>query len=63
MNAKIHYPVPIHLQPAAKFLKYKRGDFPVAERIANSTVSLPVHEFINKEQIVYTSKFDKKIFS
>ena len=62
IDAKIHYPVPIHLQPAAKFLKYKRGDFPMAERIANSTVSLPVHEFITKEQIVYTSNLIKKFF-
>ena len=32
VDAKVHYPIPIHLQPAAKYLKYKRGDFPVAEK-------------------------------
>ena len=62
IDAKIHYPVPIHLQPAAKFLKYKRGDFPIAEKIANSTVSLPVHEFITKDQIIYASNLVKKFF-
>ena len=34
VDAKIHYPVPIHLQPAAKFLKYKKGAFPIAENLA-----------------------------
>ncbi len=53
IDAKVHYPRPIHLQPAAKFLKYKKGDFPNAERIANSTISLPVHEFIKVKDIKY----------
>ena len=53
IDAKIHYPVPMHLQPAAKQYGYKKGDFPKAELIANSTISLPVHEFISKKQIKY----------
>ena len=53
VDAKVHYPYPIHLQPAAKFLKYKKGDFPKAEQIANSTLSLPVHEFIKEQDIKY----------
>ena len=43
VDAKVHYPRPIHLQPAANFLKYKKGDFPKAEQIASTTLSLPVH--------------------
>lgn len=53
IDAKIHYPVPMHLQPAAKKYNYKKGDFPVAELIANSTISLPVHEFLNKKDMDY----------
>ena len=55
VDAKVHYPYPIHLQPAAKFLKYKKGDFPKAEQIANSTLSLPVHEFIKEQDIKYVA--------
>ena len=51
VDAKIHYPIPIHLQPAAKFLKYKKGDFPVAEKLARTSISLPVHEFIKKQDV------------
>jgi len=53
VDAKVHYPYPIHLQPAAKFLKYKKGDFPKAEQIADTTLSLPVHEFIKEQDIKY----------
>lgn len=50
VDAKVHYPIPMHLQPAAAHLGYKPGDFPVAEAIAGSVLSLPVHEFITREQ-------------
>lgn len=50
VDAKVHYPVPMHLQPAAKFLNHKFGDFPVTESISAKTLSLPVHEFITREQ-------------
>jgi aminotransferase EvaB len=53
IDAKIHYPVPMHLQPAAKIYGYKKGDFPVAEKLCNTTLSLPVHEFITKESLDY----------
>ena len=62
IDAKVHYPIPIHLQKAAKFLKYKKGDFPNAERIAKSTLSLPVHEFIEKKDILYMSKLINKFY-
>ena len=51
IDAKIHYPIPMHLQPAAIELGYKRGDFPKAESISNRTLSLPVHEFVDKSDL------------
>jgi len=53
VDAKIHYPKPMHLQKAAKYLGYSEGDFPVAENLAQISMSLPVHEFITKSQIEY----------
>jgi dTDP-4-amino-4,6-dideoxygalactose transaminase len=50
VDAKVHYPVPLHLQPAARFLGHQVGDFPMAEAIAASALSLPVHEFITRQQ-------------
>ena len=51
VDAKVHYPIPIHLQTAAKYLKHKKGDFPVAEKMAKTSMSLPVHEFIKDRDI------------
>lgn len=39
----IHYPIPCHLQPAYADLPYARGDFPIAERVADEIVSLPMY--------------------
>jgi len=54
VDAKIHYPIPMHLQPASAEYGYKRGDFPVSETVCDSVISFPVHEFITNEQIDYT---------
>ena len=56
IDAKIHYPTPIHLQPAAKYLKHSRGDFPKAEKMANTSISLPVHEYVTKKEILKIAK-------
>lgn len=46
VDAKVHYPIPMHLQPAAAEFGYRRGDFPVCEATVREVLSLPVHEFI-----------------
>ena len=53
VDAKVHYPIPMHLQPAAAFLGHKVGDFPNAESISRRTLSLPVHEFVTRAQQDY----------
>ena len=62
IDAKVHYPIPVHLQRAARFLKYKKGDFPVAEKLANTSLSLPVHEFIKKPHVEHVVKTIEKFY-
>lgn len=57
----IHYPIPLHLQPVYEDLGYKKGDFPVSERIASEVLSLPVYPGIKEEQIDYVVKVIKQI--
>ena len=51
IEAKIHYPVPLHLQPAAAKWGYSKGDFPVTEAQSKSIITLPVHQHLKEEQI------------
>ena len=52
IGAGIHYPVPVHLQPAFRHLGYGSGDFPVAEAAARQLLSLPLYPQITREQQV-----------
>ena len=52
IGAGIHYPVPVHLQPAFRHLGYGTGDFPVAEAAARQLLSLPLYPQITREQQV-----------
>jgi len=52
IQAGIHYPVPVHLQPAFRPFGYGPGDFPVAEAAAGQLLSLPLYPQITEEQQV-----------
>ena len=47
----IHYPIPVHLQPAYTEARYNEGDFPVSEQLAKETLSLPMFPEMTKAQI------------
>jgi dTDP-4-amino-4,6-dideoxygalactose transaminase len=49
--AMIYYPVPLHLQKAFKDTRYKAGDFPVTEALAESVFSLPMHTELENDQL------------
>lgn len=51
IKTAIHYPTPIHLQPAAAKLKYKKGDFPVTELQADRILTLPVNQYISLAEV------------
>jgi len=49
----IYYPVPLHLQEAYKNLGYKKGDFPVTEKLCTEVISLPMYAELDQEQMSY----------
>ena len=57
----IHYPIPLHLQKAYKYLSYSKGDFPVTERCADSILSLPMYPELSEIQQHKIIKEIKKV--
>ncbi|HMH05568.1 MAG TPA: DegT/DnrJ/EryC1/StrS family aminotransferase, partial [Terriglobales bacterium] len=50
IGSAIHYPIPLHLQKAYQCLGYRKGDFPIVERIASEIISLPMYPHLTRAQ-------------
>ena len=48
-----HYPIPIHLQECYKNLGFKKRDFPIAEEISSTELSIPMYYGMKDEEIHY----------
>lgn len=59
----VHYPIPLHMQEAYKYLGYKEGDFPVSEKVSQEIMSLPMHPFLTDAEIVQIANAVKEFLS
>lgn len=59
----IYYPLPLHLQEAYQFLNYKTGDFPVAEKLSEQVLSLPMHTELTEEQLRFIVSAIREFFN
>lgn len=53
VDTRVHYPIPIHLQDAAKALGYGEGRFPSAEKYAKTMISLPIYPELSNDEVEY----------
>lgn len=56
IGTMIHYPIPPHLQKAYEYLGHKKGDFPIAEELADTSLSLPVWPGMTRDVIKQVSE-------
>ena len=59
----IHYPIPPHLQKAYEYLGYKKGDFPIAEALAETVLSLPLWPGMTEIQVKYVAQIVSEFFT
>ena len=62
IGSLIHYPIPPHLQKAYQHLGFKKGDFPIAEEIADTCLSLPMWPGIQQSEVDYIAKIILNFF-
>ena len=63
IGTAVHYPVPIHLQPAGRALGYRPGSFPVAEAQAKRILSLPVYPELTAGDIDYVTTAVREFYA
>ena len=62
IEAKIHYPTPIYRQPAMKYLKHKKGDFPITDKHSKSIISFPCDQHISTKEQKYIISVVNKFY-
>jgi dTDP-4-amino-4,6-dideoxygalactose transaminase len=63
VDARIHYPIPMHLTRAGRKLGHREGDLPATEAYARQTLTLPAHQYLTDAQIAYTIDAVRSFFS
>lgn len=63
IHTLIHYPTPIHLQPAYRSLGYGPGDFPISEKISGQILSLPIYPSMKEDEVLRVSYAIRKFFT
>lgn len=62
IETRVHYPIPIHLQRAAKKYGYKEGDYPVCERVVKRILTLPIYQGLSKNDLAYVVQKIRKFY-
>lgn len=58
----IYYPMPLHLQKCFEYLGYKKGDFPVAEKVSKEIIALPIYPEITVDEVEYVCETIKNFY-
>ena len=60
IGTNIHYPTAIHMQDAFREQGYKKGDFPIAEKLADTVISLPLYIGMTEDEVMYVCNIINK---
>ena len=63
IEAKIHYPKPMYLQDSLKYLKHKKGDFPITDAHTKKIITFPCDQHLSKKQMKYIIKCVKNFYN
>ncbi|MDR0629623.1 MAG: DegT/DnrJ/EryC1/StrS family aminotransferase [Treponema sp.] len=62
IGTSVYYPIPLHLQKCFEYLGYKAGDFPVAERLCESVLALPMFPELTEDEVSYVCESVREFY-
>ena len=62
IEAKIHYPKPMYLQESVRFLKHKKGDFPITDQHCKKIISFPCDQHLKKKEMDFVIQTVKEFY-
>ena len=62
IGTSVYYPVPMHLQKCFEYLGYKKGDFPVSEKLCNTVLALPMFPELTEDEVSFVCESIKEFY-
>jgi dTDP-4-amino-4,6-dideoxygalactose transaminase len=62
IGTSVYYPIPLHLQKCFEYLGHKKGDFPVAERLCEKVLALPIFPELTENEVSYVCESVKEFY-
>ena len=62
IGTSVYYPIPLHLQKCFEYLGYKKGDFPVSEKLCKSVLALPMFPELTEDEVSYVCESIKEFY-
>lgn len=62
VGCSIYYPMPLHVQKCFSYLGYKKGDFPIAEKISEKIIALPIYPEITEQEVDFVCETIKQFY-
>ncbi|HKL85373.1 MAG TPA: DegT/DnrJ/EryC1/StrS family aminotransferase [Treponemataceae bacterium] len=63
VGTSVYYPIPLHLQKCFEYLGHKKGDFPVAESLCSTVISLPMYPELSKDEVSFTCEKIREFYN
>jgi aminotransferase EvaB len=63
IEAKVHYPKPMYLQESLRYLKHKKGDFPITDAHTKNIITFPCDQHLSKKEMIYVVNTVKSFYS
>jgi dTDP-4-amino-4,6-dideoxygalactose transaminase len=62
IGTSVYYPIPLHLQKCFEYLGYKKGDFPIAEKLCETVIALPMFPELTEDEVTFVCESIREFY-